>query len=31
MRGEEGEDEDGANPRVQEIEEDEDEQIVDVL
>ena len=31
MRGEEGEDEDGAHPRVQEIEEDEDEQIVDVL
>ena len=31
MRGEEGEGEDGAHPRVQEIEEDEDEQIVDIL
>jgi hypothetical protein len=31
MRREECEGEDGAHPRVQEIEEDEDEQIVDVL
>ena len=31
MRDEEGEGKDGAHPRVQEIEEDEDEQIVDIL